>query len=240
MKSAYVYAIVVDGVIRYIGKGHGNRTQFHFKMMRRIARRRAVGETVTTTHFYNRLTKAWLNGASIEVIKIAEGLTDAQAFEREIAEIAERPGLWNKAPGGQGYSSESWANPEFRKAMQARKQNSAIRSHVAQSMWDTRKDELIKRIWNDERRMTVYRAKVAKQLEIEHRKLAFVNGVWERKIERERNRKGYRANSGSFTSEKARIVQLSDWQHNRERRLASINRDPKTGRLISKKAQVES
>ena len=103
-KGAYVYAIVVDDVVRYIGKGRTYRVGQHMTMVRSIARRRAAGEFVSTTYFYNRLTKAWLAGAEIETIVIAEGMTDEDAFAREVAEIAAalQGQLWNVWPGGEG------------------------------------------------------------------------------------------------------------------------------------------
>jgi hypothetical protein len=109
--KAYVYAIVVDGVVRYIGKGSGNRTRAHMRLVRSIARRRAVGETVKTSHFYNRLTKEWLAGAEIQEVILADGLTHEDAYLREIAEIARlQDQLWNLWAGGEG-SSKGYAKP---------------------------------------------------------------------------------------------------------------------------------
>jgi hypothetical protein len=101
---SYVYAIVVDGVLRYIGKGSSKRARVHMRMVRTIARRRAVGETVQTSPFYNRLTEAWLTGSDIQDITIADGLTNDEAFAREAAEIAAAPEgqLWNIWRGGLG------------------------------------------------------------------------------------------------------------------------------------------
>src|SRR6516162_4318183 len=95
--EAYVYAIIVDGIVRYIGKGSGNRKLAHMRLVRSIARRRAAGEHVRTSHFYNRLTKAWLEGAEIEEVVIVDGLTHGAAYAREIAEIAAaaQGQLWN-------------------------------------------------------------------------------------------------------------------------------------------------
>jgi hypothetical protein len=42
-KQFYVYAIYVDGVIRYIGKGSNGRVHFHVIEARRINSRRARG-----------------------------------------------------------------------------------------------------------------------------------------------------------------------------------------------------
>jgi hypothetical protein len=39
----YVYAIYVDGVVRYIGKGSNGRVHFHMIEARRMNSRRALG-----------------------------------------------------------------------------------------------------------------------------------------------------------------------------------------------------
>jgi hypothetical protein len=113
---AYVYAIVVDDVIRYIGKGSGTRARQHMRIVRSIARRRAAGETVRASYFYNRLTKAWRAGADIVEIVIADDLTHEQAYAREIAEIAAYPKeqLWNYWGGGEGSSKGYLKPPEQR------------------------------------------------------------------------------------------------------------------------------
>jgi hypothetical protein len=101
--GAYVYAVLVDGVRRYIGKGRGRRALMHMKEVRSITRRRAAGEIVRTTIFYNRLAKAWRNGAQIEIEIIVDGLSDREAFDREVAEISQtKQQLWNMLPGGRG------------------------------------------------------------------------------------------------------------------------------------------
>jgi hypothetical protein len=52
------------------------------------------------------LTKAWLSGAEIQEVVIADQLTDQEAYQREIAEIATAPQgqLWNYWSGGEGAS----------------------------------------------------------------------------------------------------------------------------------------
>jgi hypothetical protein len=114
---AHVYAIVVDGMVRYIGKGSGGRARAHMRLVKSIARRRSAGETVRTSHFYNRLTKAWLDGAEIQEVIIADGMTDQDAYDREIAEIAAAPQrrLWNSWDGGEGSSKGYAKSPEQRR-----------------------------------------------------------------------------------------------------------------------------
>lgn len=111
--TAYVYAIVVDGVIRYVGKGTGGRARTHMRIVRSIARRRAAGELVQASDFYNRLTKAWLAGAEIEECILISGLDHEAAFQAEIATIASFPPdlLWNYWPGGEG-GSKGYAKSE--------------------------------------------------------------------------------------------------------------------------------
>lgn len=113
---AYVYAVIVDDVIRYIGKGSGNRVRAHLRIVRNIARRRAAGERVRASHFYNRLTKAWIGGIEIREIIIADGLTHEAAYAREVAEIAAMPAgqLWNYWAGGEGSSCGYLKPPEQR------------------------------------------------------------------------------------------------------------------------------
>jgi hypothetical protein len=107
-KTAYVYQIVVDGVVRYIGKGSGERADVHFRHARRLLRLRAAGAVIKETTFYNRLAAAIERGATIEARIIAVGLADEAAFEAEKGHIAECPKgqLWNIKGGGDGFSSD--------------------------------------------------------------------------------------------------------------------------------------
>ena len=84
----YIYAIVVDEIYRYIGKGTRKRVGDHMRMVRRISRLRAAGETVRTSIFYNQLTKAWLNGSQISEVILIDTLDEALAYEKEIEGIA--------------------------------------------------------------------------------------------------------------------------------------------------------
>ena len=129
-KTAYVYTIAVDGLVRYVGKGTGGRVSRHVAKARTIIALRDDGEKVKTTIFYNRLCKALRAGAEIATEKIAVGLSDAGAFEREVATIASYPSgqLWNIREGGNGMSAKeageisrkNWDDPAMRAKITAR------------------------------------------------------------------------------------------------------------------------
>ncbi len=115
MKGAYVYAIVVDGVTRYIGKGSNRRTREHFKIIRSMARRRAAGEAVQApSAFYEKLCAAYLAGCEIDSRILVDGLTHKEAFRAELAERDRYPAeqLWNEG--------RCWDKPEYRNRQQAR------------------------------------------------------------------------------------------------------------------------
>lgn len=115
----FVYLVRVNGAVRYVGKGSGSRLQGHMQTVRRIARRRASGETVRTTKFYDKLTRAWLNGAVIEFEKLKENLSEAEAFRIEIFEISTRLNLWNLAPGGENPPIQTKRSEEFKRKVKA-------------------------------------------------------------------------------------------------------------------------
>lgn len=109
--SAYVYAIVVDGNVRYIGKGSGKRSATagryadHLRCMRRLIRHRAEGLPVPRSaqaHVTRQLAHAWLDGAAFEEMILGEGLTEQEAFDLEREMIASAPDghLWNIGEGG--------------------------------------------------------------------------------------------------------------------------------------------
>jgi hypothetical protein len=99
---SYIYAIVVDDVVRYIGKGTGRRAKWHVRKMHQILRARAVGEVVRALHLHNRMAKAWREGSNIEIEILIDGLTHDAAFAKEMEIIASFPQgqLWNKTLGG--------------------------------------------------------------------------------------------------------------------------------------------
>jgi len=103
--TAYVYAIIVNGVVRYIGKGSGipmKRAREHIRTAKRLNRRREAGEVLWASNLYNRLAKALKNGRAVEAVCIVDNLTDEQAFDRERTEIEKASGLWNLDGGGLG------------------------------------------------------------------------------------------------------------------------------------------
>jgi hypothetical protein len=102
----YVYAIIVDGAIKYVGKGSNGREKLHLKLVLSIVRRRAVGEVVRTSRFHNELAKAWLAGSTIEEVILHSDLTEQQALRLEVKEIKRRrKTLWNTHSGGENFGS---------------------------------------------------------------------------------------------------------------------------------------
>lgn len=101
---AYVYVIIVDGVVRYIGKGRRYRAIEHFRLARDINVRRAKGQKVKAYPFHNKLAKALRLGHSVRYRVIAKDLTDAAAYALECEEMAQYPTrqLWNLRTGGTG------------------------------------------------------------------------------------------------------------------------------------------
>lgn len=117
---AYVYAILINGVVRYVGKGTGRRSATHVKSAAKINRQRDAGEVVRTTRFYNELAKSLRTKQAITVQMLAVGLTDEEAICLEIQTIADAPlgQLYNSTDGGPGLTStvakKIWEDPEYR------------------------------------------------------------------------------------------------------------------------------
>lgn len=167
-QSAFVYAITVDGVARYVGKGSGGRIREHVLMMRKIARRRAAGQKVVASHFYNRLVKAFLGGANISWVVIEDGLSHADAFNRERLEIAAAPEgqLWNLREGGYGGAIMSEAlRLKISRSMLLRYQRPGERAKITEhfkTMWaDPEHRERHLRALRKQRQDPVYRARLS-------------------------------------------------------------------------------
>ncbi len=77
----YVYTISVAGVVRYIGKGKGQRLYSHMKEVRsrlkRDFRLRSIGR------MQRNLTKALLSGAQVIEQVLIDGLTEKEAYKLE-------------------------------------------------------------------------------------------------------------------------------------------------------------
>jgi hypothetical protein len=102
-KRFYVYAIHVDGVLRYIGKGSNGRMYAHMKEVRRRLMREFKLKNVRPV-FQRQLTEVVKQGAVVEEIVLAENLTSKQAYKLEYRHLEEmvyagkRRQLWNEIP----------------------------------------------------------------------------------------------------------------------------------------------
>jgi hypothetical protein len=102
-KRSYVYAIHVDGVLRYIGKGTDDRMYAHMKEVRQRLTRKFKLKNVSPL-FQRKLTEAVIKGAVIEEIVLADNLTSKQAYKFEYRHLervvyaGNREQLWNAIP----------------------------------------------------------------------------------------------------------------------------------------------
>ena len=102
-KRSYVYAIHVDGVLRYIGKGTDDRMYAHMKEVRQRLTRKFKLKNVSP-FFQRKLTEAVMKGAVIEQIVLADDLTSKQAYKLEYRHLerlvyaGNREQLWNAIP----------------------------------------------------------------------------------------------------------------------------------------------
>lgn len=102
-KRCYVYAIHVDGVLRYFGKGTNGRMYAHMKEVRERLTRKFKLKNVGPL-FQRKLTEAALKGAVVEEIVVADNLTPKQAYKLEYRYLermvhdGKRQQLWNIIP----------------------------------------------------------------------------------------------------------------------------------------------
>jgi hypothetical protein len=118
--GSYIYAIIVDGVVRYIGKGRNGRMHTHL-IEAKCTSARCPAETA---HLYPRkhrkLVEAVRAGSQIIETVIASGLTDRAAYQLESRMIGEfhkfRAGrLWNTIDErflDPRYLPDEWDDPE--------------------------------------------------------------------------------------------------------------------------------
>ena len=129
-KGCYVYAIYVDGVLRYIGKGTNGRMYAHMKEVRQRLTRKFKLKNVSPI-FQQKLTEAVIKGAVVEEIVMADNLTSQQAYElehrrmEEMVHAGKRRQLWNIVPGSI-YTPE-----EYEAFVQKLVENSRSRSRLA-------------------------------------------------------------------------------------------------------------
>lgn len=102
-KRSYVYAIHVDGVLRYIGKGTNGRIYAHMKDVTQRLTRKFKLKNIWPL-FQRKLTEAVMKGAVIEEIVLADNLTSKQAYKLEYRHLermvyaGNREQLWNAIP----------------------------------------------------------------------------------------------------------------------------------------------
>jgi hypothetical protein len=99
----YVYTIIVDDVVRYIGKGKGLRLCSHMKEVRHRLNRsfklRSIG-----SRFQQNLTRAVISGAKVVEHVLVDGLTEKAAYKleyeklRDYVHAGKRDQLWNVIP----------------------------------------------------------------------------------------------------------------------------------------------
>ena len=90
---AYVYGIVVNDVIRYIGKGRGGRAWYHVKYARVLLRQPV--KLSRSSKFYRKLAAVIQDGAGIEIKIFKTDLSDSDAFALERKLINHHRYLWN-------------------------------------------------------------------------------------------------------------------------------------------------
>ena len=119
-RSAYVYVILVDGVVRYIGKGRNGRMYTHLIEAKRSAARCNPDTSGLYPRLHRKLVEAVRAGSRITEIVIISNLTDRTAYRIESRMIGEfhkfRAGqLWNTIDErflDPRYLPDEWDDPE--------------------------------------------------------------------------------------------------------------------------------
>ncbi len=88
VSSAYVYAIVVDGTLRYIGKGRGSRLSVHVIEAKRSAARSGRKSAHLSPRLHRKLVEAVRAGSTIVERIIVSDLSDVEAYRLESNLIA--------------------------------------------------------------------------------------------------------------------------------------------------------
>ena len=119
--AAYIYAIIVDGVVRYIGKGRNGRMYNHLIEAKRTSARCPASTAHLGPRMHRKLVETVRAGSQIIETVIKSGLTDRAAYRLESRIIGEfhkfRAGqLWNTIDErflDPRYLPEEWDDPEF-------------------------------------------------------------------------------------------------------------------------------
>jgi len=98
--AAYIYAIIVDGVVRYIGKGRNGRMYTHLIEAKRTSARCPTSTAHLSPRMHRKLVETVRAGSQIIETVIKSGLTDRATYQLERRMIGEfhkfRAGqLWN-------------------------------------------------------------------------------------------------------------------------------------------------
>jgi hypothetical protein len=99
----YVYTITVAGVVRYIGKGKGQRLYSHMKEVRSRLKRDFRIQNIGSI-LQRNLTKAFRSGAQVMEQVLIDDLTEKAAYKLEYDKMREhvfagkREQLWNVIP----------------------------------------------------------------------------------------------------------------------------------------------
>jgi hypothetical protein len=120
MTGCYIYAIIVDGVVRYIGKGRNGRMYTHLIEARRTSARCPADTAHLSPRRHRKLVEAIRAGSQIIETVITSGLTDRAAYRLESRMIGEfhkfRAGqLWNTIDErflDPRYLPDEWDDPE--------------------------------------------------------------------------------------------------------------------------------
>jgi hypothetical protein len=119
LRECYVYAIRVDGVVRYIGKGRKDRMYYHLIDAKRIASKPEIKIRNLVPHWRKMLVSAVRRGAKIAEKTLASDLSDSEAYIMEQHLIGtyhkRRTGqLWNTIDErflDPKYLPKNWSNP---------------------------------------------------------------------------------------------------------------------------------
>jgi hypothetical protein len=118
--GSYIYAIIVDGVVRYIGKGRNGRMYTHLIEAKRTSARCPADATHLGPRLHRKLVETVRAGSQIIETVITSGLTDRAACQLESRIIGEfhkfRAGqLWNTIDERSldpRYLPDEWDDPE--------------------------------------------------------------------------------------------------------------------------------